>query len=257
VLALLVAGCVGRSEGQQSGDDTAGDDKPELPGQIAGLGMWVRADDVDGADGEPVETWPARVGASPAAPSPAGSPLWRSDQFNGRSALELDGIDDHLLIDGTSFVNTSYTLLAVVRVDNPKTENFYLGGTTHADYVNLHVGWRYLDTFWVGHYGSPTLSYDFAGSVTAVMTVRYSRPNEALDLFHDGDQVRGITDLSPLTGYPGAAIGRGHSDQDFFRGFLAELILYQRALDATERLAVECYLMDRYGITSAGTCSSP
>ena len=60
----------------------------------AGLTAYWLADDISGANGDPVGTWPDAVGSNDATASGSSRPTLSLNAINGKAAVVFDGVDD-------------------------------------------------------------------------------------------------------------------------------------------------------------------
>lgn len=244
------------------------------PGDISsGLQMWLDANALSLNNNDPVNSWTDMSGNNKHATQDtlALRPLFKTNMINGKPAIVFDGLTngtgDYLSIDANPFLNTNYTIIAVVKrtSSSPSSLHMFLGGSEKAQNKNLHVGWRTNNTFTHAQY---TNDYDMrvanyaAAAPASVFTVRHSN-TLGNDTYING-ALRGLNmnatsnaRLNHLTGWQGAAIGRyiDGSINNRLNGWMAELIVFNRYLNETERKAVEAYLADKYALTVFNTAT--
>lgn len=63
------------------------------------------------------------------------------------------------------------------------------------------------------------------------------------------------TNLQAFVNQGQVAIGARYNSTEFFKGHVAEVIVFTSALPATERQALECYLSVRYNINLSFACN--
>ena len=237
------------------------------PGNVSsGLMMWLDANALSLSDNDPVSSWTDRSGNSKhAVQDTVGmQPLYKTNIINGKPAIVFDGTNDYLGFDGNIIVNTNYSIFTVVRRNaTGPSNNFYIGGTNPTSNNNLHVGWRSNNTLTHDHYGN---GYDLrvpsysSGATASIYCYRHSS-TEGKDVYINGGHrasnmnnaiISGTpTRRYPLQSYPGASLGRyfGSNFKSFFNGFMAEIIIYNRYVNETERRAIESYLANKYNIS--------
>ena len=225
-----------------------------------GLVMWLKADSLKMSDGSPVAEW---KDSSPnsydtAQPETKRKPIFVKKAIGNSPAVRFDGSDDHLVVDhtpGLLFTFAKSTIIAVVRPDS--------GGTIVSQaHTNLHVSpgadsrLSYGSSFPVagGQYEWPQIR-SAKGGVLPV-----GQP-AVCSMVHSGDQP-GETALfvNGLRSDSGAAfpyhrtsailpyVGCAYRQRSPFRGDIAELLIYSRALTVNERSAVEEALRQKYGL---------
>lgn len=244
------------------------------PGNVSsGLVMWLDANALSLSNNDPVSSWTDQSGSGNHATQDTLSlrPLFKTNTINGKPAIVFDGTDDYVAYNGTILVNTDYSIFTVVRRNaQGPSNNFYMGGTIPTQHRNLHVGWRSNNTFTHDHY---TNGYDLrvpsysAGASASIYGYRHSSAN-GKDVYINGG-LRALnmnnaiisgtpTRRYPLQDYQGASLGRyfGTNFKSYFNGYIAEVIIYNRYVNETERRAIESYLGNKYNI-SVGSVEGP
>jgi hypothetical protein len=235
----------------ESGTATAtflrGDD-PSSPARLPGLRLWLRAD--AGVSADPtgrVSTWRDQSGASNEAVQPLGSnrPLLVADEANGLPVVRFDGSNDWLQLPAA--ISSLRTVFMVVREDPVATagQRTLLSGPTNDDYA---------------FYGGFSRQLWSSSAHAAV------RDGQTLV---NGVQVDGLTTNRPtalsivsvVTTAP-VTVDRFSRDRNgaaYWWGDLAELIVYDTPLTATDRRAVEDYLAVKYAtrLTAAAPAITP
>ncbi len=186
-------------------------------------------------------------------------PKFYQDVLNGGiPVVRFDGVDDFMTFDGTPLVGGSYTIFVVEqRRAGGASPMMFLGGSTTD---GLSVGYR-SDTA-ITQANSNTVSNDCAVSAysSATPTIHSFWFNVSDGqkywknggLLPDDSATTGFT--TAIASYPAAALGRYSTN--YFNGDLAEIIIFNRALQTTERQVVESYLSQKYGIaiSTATSC---
>lgn len=199
-------------------------------------------------------------------------PYYYSDCINDLPCVRFDGTDDHMDFDGSAIVGTDYTIFVVEQRD-VAAAGYFLASSDTTPAAN--------DSLQFGYTGSTALTFgqgDFSNYYSATLTVAYnSALKPALHTFTNGSTAitsgdkqfyyesgsataisdgsnPGFTDtgspaLSNLSGYSNAAIGvGGASGATYYDGAIGEIIIYDRYLKGEERVAVEDYLIKKWGI---------
>ena len=231
-----------------------------VPSSISGLSLWLDGADPNAngtkpANGANVTTW---VDKSSNGYSPVASAGAYPTYTLASNCITWNGGANTQLIFPTGISNAvvgrAFTIF-VVDQRTTASENFILRGTTTANNSNLLLGWGS---------GSPTTTRRFAfygndldcGSLTAYAAgeaptfgcYQYSKPNRAI--YHLGQAVAGASDTNAtdLASWTGAMIGGGTGSWLGYYGSVFELLIYNRAVTATERQEVESYLSTKWGI---------
>jgi PKD repeat protein len=205
------------------------------PSSLDGLVLWLKADALTGlADGDPVAAWPDASGAGHHATQPTASkrPLWRADAGNGRPALSFDA-DDGMATPADP--PRDVTVLVV-----------YASRAAASGHV-VNGGFSFFLGPYVGRYRNYTGGYATGPPVEAGRWVLQAlRQTGALaELHFDG----ALTASTPKTADPGPLLlARQGSYGSALDGWLAEVVVYDRALTDAELDAVEGWLAARHGL---------
>ena len=224
------------------------------PRSVRGLRMWLDANQFAGlGDGAPVAAWPDQSGlGSDATQSDATRrPTFRANAVNGRPAVRFDGVDDVLDAGELGLYTEGQTVFVVARTN--AAQNQVLVGQ-HAGALN--GSWYFAET-------SGGLRYTIINS--ADVRVDNDVPEQAAGDFgvwvarYDGSALRIFANGMPV-GRPAEQSGAIKDDNRHvyvgsyagpgwtFSGDIAEVLVYDRALGTTERLAIEAYLARHCGI---------
>jgi hypothetical protein len=181
--------------------------------------------------------------------STSSKPKFYEKVFNDSlPAVRFDGVNDFLTFDGSPLIGSSYTIFVVEQRRASTSQMMFLGGVND----NLQLGYRsdtsitqahssgVFNDFTVAAYSSPTPRiHTFWFNVAAGQKYWINGGSGADDT--------GVGFSSALTSYSGAAIGRYLTH--YFNGDIAEIIIFTRALQTTERQVVETYLGQKYNLT--------
>lgn len=276
VSAFVVAGCLalGCGSGLLIGDFSSSSGKgPRTvsPGAVNGLRAWLRADSgITVSVG--VSAWSDLSGSGndfvqvSSIYQPAFMPV--DGTFGGRPSVVFDGTDDFLQgPSDATFTNNAATWIAVFATDPAQTSGtvLTLGATGTSPYND---GWR-LD---VAQNGTISDQYVRAYAMSASAPVytpdslRYTlgAPNVAVGHWSQSQTyvqlfLNGVpsvpTALAPdvMSNLYQMRIGaHNFANAFFFKGKVAEVIVYNQAISSSDLQGVECYLQVRYGIPIAG-----
>ncbi|MDZ7616600.1 MAG: LamG-like jellyroll fold domain-containing protein, partial [Patescibacteria group bacterium] len=166
---------------------------------------------------------------------------------NNMGVVRFNGTDQHLSLDLSFLANSGYTILAVE--GRTGTGNHYYLGTYNVSTANqaLHIGYRSDTRYTLAQY-SNDLDVTVAGYGSQQFRVWANMLNLATNqqaIYRDGALLGSRTASGALTAAGNGRLGTGFSDQ-WFNGDLGEILIFDRALTASERAFVEEYLMLRW-----------
>ncbi len=233
------------------------------PVQISGLSLWLSPESIEAGPDHRVAFW---KDTSPAhwlaiQSESQKQPLLVDHAINGLPAVEFDGVDDFLTLDPlterlrnaedcsfffvASFANRkSQYILSAHSKDRFK--DIYRMGFKEG-YLTLKLDWR----SGVFHQAAdPSLALNQAYVFTAVL-----RQGKQGLLYQNGEKRIDANGFAPTIWQNMRYFSIGQewdlNPSEFFRGNLAELIVYDRLLAATEQRSVENYLAQKYGLVLA------
>jgi len=230
------------------------------PGGVSdGLKVWLRASTgIDALNGEQVIFWADESGEDNHARfNPANfygelPPVFVSSnpgaggqstvRFFNRNALE---------IDLTWLAGSDYTIFVVNGRNRFGLANFYIAGDSVLTNRNLTLGYEQPNLLRQAHFNNDldAVVEEYPGlPVWSLDSFRFAQA-EGRDLFHNGALVASDDNATPLLSNTGTTLGhfRAFGSLFWFQGDLAEVVIYDRALTADERLLVEAELAGRNG----------
>lgn len=225
-----------------------------LPDSISGLYLWNKGTDVtlSGAD---VDTFTDKSGNGRdlTVASAGDRPLFNLTGINGQPTADFNGSSHKMQWTGVSFggdLPSGCEIFVVAQHDDDPAS------------VASEAGW------WdCGVTGAATLKvntdgaiYDGFGSITRTFTGNPSADLTNAHLYNvitqSGEWTSNINGVQHFTtgtntvGWEGTCrFGVGDGDSNWFKGKLAEIIIYNRKLTDPERDTVEAYVSSEYGIT--------
>lgn len=246
-------------DGQQPMDaaDASAGPGPFPPG---GLVLHLDAGALSLSDGAAVATWPDRSGRSYDATA-ISEPTFVRMGINGRPAVSFDGVNDGFALPpGFQDFTQGVTVFIVAE----------LGSSGYgAKFLSLGNG-PDTDTVVLGRAGSTEGLQYFTGNGATAGFIESQTGFEAGAVAVFGAyQPAGVPDSSvtgvaTTNGVPLASgfvsvpprverqvnyVAKSHySDDAYFAGLIAEIVLYARLLSSTERAAVQNYFSDKYGL---------
>ena len=222
------------------------------------LAFWIAADSLDVYDEDPVDEWPDLTGQGGTLTQPDAllQPQYVSDGINGKPALFFDGTERMTNnIVGVHWSETNTTVFVVMRAD-PVTQNNRVFSTYPEQATNrflVHLPWNGSAIFDYGDWAASgrvqAPSFD-AATNAALWSMRSEYAvGQSIEL-------NGTVQASDSTSDDVSLAGR-HFDVGTasLQGHIAELLVFNEALDLADRARVGYYLQEKYGIS--GTFPSP
>lgn len=240
--------------GQGAYSSAVTDTPSDTPGGVSsGLAMWFKADTLGLADGTAVSTWADQSGnALDLTQATSGNrPLCKTAILNGLPVVRFDGVNDYLIRTTANalFTSSAYSIfvVAVPRggagafrgiVGNPGgTTNGYVLYASNANTLQINYAGANTGT------GAVAVGTPFVGATTC------DGSNTIVYLNGASAGSRTATYTPPTVGGE-FIIGANRQLLEFpFSGDVAEVVLYNRVVNSTERAAVTAYLGAKYGIT--------
>mgnify|MGYP005840254249 CR=1 FL=1 len=215
------------------------------------LELWLDANKLGLSDGNPVSTWSDLSGNSNNATQGTASnqPIFNTNAINGLPALTFDGGNDFLEADNKINV-TKATLFFVMNKTGA-------GGGFETFFMSDNHLILASSGEWGAWYGS-TKSAGVAFNTTFRTLTHLqdgTSPNNVTGFFTtDGANRNDITGNASFHGAnTSTVIGRnGTATDQFFEGNISEIVYYGRALNLAERIVVNSYLGNKYGLPTTG-----
>jgi hypothetical protein len=234
------------------------------PASISGIANWWDANDAatltfnSGA----VETWTSKAGLKTAASQSTANNRPVTTTVNGKTALSFDGSNDGLNFTGTSRTDETWIIAAAQTADQSGQRQMLSDGSAGTGISATRGASVKLFEVSFGGFteGTNRLRVQYAATASAFMgpgvftCVRSAAAGGFA--FVDGTQrtsTVGGTFSSFTTSNADTMARIGYYSSSLFQwqGWIGEILLYDRALSASERLKVERYLGKKWGITVA------
>lgn len=230
------------------------------PKSISGLAAWYDASNTASItlNGSTVSQWSDLSGnGNHATQSTANNqPAYTTATLNGKAVLTFSGSPRELLTSLS--VSPPFSVIAVVK-ENASHVGVYVGGNTFAN-----IGFGDASSFggnkWAAWGGTRAVYGNASASVTTNPTIVQniisgtSFPGD-ISIFANGagGQVTTYTSgTAPGSTLDSLRIGhRGNTAGEYWVGYIAEVLVYSRALAASERAAIDRGLGRKWGITVA------
>lgn len=233
------------------------------PASISGIVHWWDANDdstLTFVSGQ-VSEWRSKVGAKTAATQTTANNRPVTTTVNRRTAILFDGSNDGFNFTGTSRTDETWIVATAQTADQAGTRTLVNdGGDGHGFNHARAAAGRIIDTSWgnstegtgrLRPLWSANAADPFGPAVTSV--VRSTAAGGFV--FINGTQRSSIINGDPSFTTSGAVtiqrIGYYSSTLFQLQGWIGEILCWNRALSAAERLRVERWLGRRWGITVA------
>ena len=174
--------------------------------------------------------------------------IQQSADFNNKPAVRFDGSNDWMALPSPAPFNVgSVTMFAVAKYNNTDSSDQYIiagqdgGGDDRIRFAITGDGFEYR----VGSSGWKAIN---SGSGSADTNVHIFEIDSSAQGFLDGTSVNTASNSSTQTPIALNIGSYNLGDKDFFNGDLAELIIFNRILDDTERNTIGQYLELKYAL---------
>lgn len=244
---------------------------PFSPPDISNCTVWLHADGLSLNDGDTIQTWTDDSGAGNdfTEAFSGNRPVFKTNIVNGKPVARFAAASQQKLSASSNFLSgysgatlfvvskhpgnsTGYKTLAIIRAFSDADPAFYILNLSNS----YSVEWRL-------HYsvGEKTLNTDETSISGTWWVAALEWDGTDLKGYRNGTE-RATTAAGSGTIGSGSTprIGDGASDANFMDGDIAEVVLYSRGLNTSERDQVTQYLGDKYGIsvvTSGATVNAP
>lgn len=238
---------------------------PIDPSTISNLKLWLKADAISSTDGTAISTWSDSSGTGNDATQATGAnqPIYRTNIINGMPAVDFDGSNDRMAVTTTGFPsgNADFTMIGVhLPVSASDKRVFVFGQSTAGTRTNAVMTVLDGNTFEnsIGSTGSD-LDWDLPTNTTSnnirtapvVQTFRYTASSLLMEGFAPVQNTSSSTTLNGSASLSTSLARLGSnssSNANFYEGYIAEFILYSSAITDAQRIGIEAYLMQKYGL---------
>ena len=237
-----------------------------------GMGLWLRADSIPGTNGSLVSQWLDQSGNGNTV-SQSGTtlrPTLVTGTLNGKAMVRFSGTT-YLTAPATPILaGSNVTAFAVYQISGTAVVQRIVGSyssSTQASWgliggTNTTTPKPMFDAYItaLGSYYPPVAISTTATSLNKPYLIEGLYNGTAQNIYLQGAlSGTGALSLSGTLAYGSANqlyVG-GDSIGERLNGFIAELLVYNRALSTTERQYVESYLYDKYLVGTQVTSSAP
>jgi hypothetical protein len=224
----------------------------------SGAALWLKADAGVTLNGSTVSAWADQSGNgyNVSQATVASQPLFQTNQFNGQPALFFDGGDWlNNTVNSVVTSGTGRTVFIVARAKCNSTAMYYITfrrSTLLAAYQSgASSNFIYSDGVNPGNNASaPANWFDTLKAKPTQLSFYNSgiAPNKLnLRMNQQSIAVTQSGGVGTETGTTGFSVGRREDGSFFANGWIAEIIVYNSELNATDRTTVENYLATKYG----------
>lgn len=256
-LVLFILGCTKKDDGFAPGtfSNTPPIVIPFSPTQISQIHSWYDAADATtmSLSGNQVTSWTDKNNhvTQFTQATATSQPLLQTNAINGKSALSFDGGDMMTAMISNS-VGTDTTVVYVLQLANYSSRiPFSFNTTTYNFGPDIYFNAGQI-TWNTGDSNSNAFSNSVVPSTTTahIITVKNDSALNEARLYVDGAFVGTAlyrnTSIANFTS-PRLYIGNWVSGNYYITGFFAELVIYNKVIDETERADLEYYLKDKWG----------
>jgi hypothetical protein len=240
------------------------------PPDIPGLATWVLADDIVGNDGDAGASWVSKEGNAYAfAQADVNKqPLLKTgaNGIGGHKALLFDGVDDLLVLPSAPLNDTSGTVIIVYKSTDYSLSIQHL--LSSCDEASTNYTMRFQSSYSSTH---PNICFDYKtlansaehyGDVNCYNNVPYiglwksdgdtygtslNGQEQVLHFVSGANNGNWFGDVANRDNIVIGAMKRT-TESGFYKGLIAEILIYDTDLDEAQTAQVLQYLSDKYGI---------
>ena len=184
------------------------------------------------------------------------SPLYVSNKINGLGSLYFDGSNDYMFVNSgmglaSATQYTAFIILSPVYL-NASQVAFGMQATPSGGTYEILGYWSTLDTFTVGFDGGVVLVNTTSRSDNRSIIHSVVRNGTSANAYLNGFQYATNTTVASTVNSGVARLGIGANTyvngSAPYKGYISEIIIYNRALSNTERYQVQNYLANKWRI---------
>lgn len=225
------------------------------PDSVSELTLWLKADTIDQTDESAVNIWSDSSGRGNQATAGT-APVYKTDIINGRPVVRFTQASSQFLNIATTLGDSADSKMTIFLVADPgsvcTSSNHCCGFATR----NAGTGWTFSNNSSTSiTYYHPGNSGDPNSNVSENFNIQVLH-RDALDVRIAVNGTLGSTVTTAGFNPAGGAnthIGHEASNR-YFGGDIAEIIVYDKALNDGNRQGVECYLSNKYTIAVNQFC---
>ena len=222
------------------------------PNSVSGLLMWLKADALSANDGDTIQTWTDSSGNnnSPTQGTLGNRATYKTNIINGQPVLRFNGSSNFYTVTLSSSLNlSSYSLIAIHKPNSGSQYGMLMAASTPSDDELLDMNYPTSGKMSVYHGGVGTV-----GGVSNFSTGTFYNSGFVSTTGTGTPYTNGVAQSSGTPANRSVAtwnIGAyTTSGQYYWLGDIAEVILYNNAISATDRKNIEAYIQGKYNIDS-------
>jgi hypothetical protein len=229
---------------------------PFNPSSIAGLQLWLKADTLTYADGDPVTLFNDQSGQgnSPSATGTA-CPTFKTGIINGKSVVRYDGSTTRLMgcvpgAFGSLGAMTLFFVLRPIATGGPAHQFFFCVSRTSNGW-NIALNTSGQIEWWYSNLGGLVTSTTSNADNTPVLLALSHDPagSPKTTFYRNGTADGTDNNAKAADGVSGYYLGGCNTiPADVYHGDIAEVLVYDSALSSTDRGNVTTYLKSRWGL---------
>ena len=219
------------------------------PLNVSGLIGWLKADSIIGlSDGDPVTTWLGSVGGNNATQSTtANKPTYKVNIINGLPVVRFDGIDDYMDMNIHTLIPQPCTYFMVCK-----------SSTWQAMIIDSTAGNRNLiqSAFDPGPENHEVNLYAGTGPIAGTQPMSTTNALLISVIFNSANSkswLNGVLDVNQDIGNlnlgGGPRIGASIVPGTFLAGDIAEVLIYDSAINDSNRISIQNHLISKYAIS--------
>lgn len=238
------------------------------PTNISGLRLWLSADDLEGADGDMIAAWNDKTsnGNNFTQTTDEKKPLLKKDNYgiNGHNSIRFDGTDDIMVASNFSSA-TQGSIFIVGKLNGALQNTQTILGTCDEETAASYY-WNYRPFFtdfsaqvcYVRTSSGPNIQGGFMQTFNMPSIWHIASNGSAYVMRHNGRvetlTVAGGTNngdwFGDIPNRDNFTLGgaKWNAEAAFFKGDVAEVIIYDTSLSAADVARVERYLANKYAI---------
>jgi hypothetical protein len=222
--------------------------------------LWLKADAGTGTsnDNTGVTSWQDQAGSNNASTSGVKYPVYHTNEANFNPGLQFDGVDDQMNINRPA--QDDFTFALVVRPDIAaqsgsqwwQGDGIFDGEVagSQADFGGLSMVSSNVVFGTTGDHSLVSSNSIYGGNVPHIIIATRSASSGLKSLYIDGNTDNTQTGITgSITNPSGFKIGSLYSNNNYYDGFIFEILTFQNVLSASARVKVESYFALKYGLT--------
>lgn len=221
------------------------------PLSISGCKLWIRSDSLALADGAVVSTWrdQSGLGNHVTQGTPSAQPVYHTNIINGLPAVLFDGAAATMQVVSGQSAQPVSVFTVIQPTANTASQISYACVIINELLAGLFIVVRLTTNFW----GTFTTGTGDLSSGNALVSgtpylLEMTAATTSTFLYQRGVQV--ATRAETVLGNNGSAAGLGNQpgQNRWYKGYIAEVLIYNTVLSSTDRVNVENYLIGRYAL---------